>query len=326
MQRAHSLVRSVLALSLVAIPGTAAFAGIGDFGGQVVPGYRGQPGASFAGFDVFSVAVNGSNTPDLGTGCSGATLVQTDPSAILTSTKNIYSFGSIVKFRLTSLNAAPVLDVSLQLRTLGAPLDPASVKLLPLDFSGAPLGEVLPSSQVTLGPGEVQFTWANPPATTDFRIDFQALAPSMSLDVALLDVRTALPALSTTVGAISLGQGGGVPFALDAGTDNAGDLYLMLGSLSGSSPGIPIDGIVLPLVQDAYTLFSLQSANLPPFANSLGFLDACGRSNAALTLPGGLSPALAGTVAQHAFFTLDSTGGTFAPVFASNAVPFQFVF
>ena len=96
--------------------------------------------------------------------------------------------------------------------------------------------------------------------------------------------------------------------------------YVLLGSLSGTTPGIPIGLLVLPLNPDAYLTFTLTSPNTPPLGNSLGLLDAFGEAAASFTIPPGSSPALAGLTLHHAYVV-------FGPmvVFASNPVPLRLV-
>ena len=119
---------------------------------------------------------------------------------------------------------------------------------------------------------------------------------------------------------LSLGAGGVVAFSLDAGPVNAHRPYLLLGSLSGTAPGIPIGSIELPLVQDDYTIFSLWNANLGWFGNTSGLLDGSGTAQASLTLPSGLPPTFAGLTAYHAFMVYTSPRLRSAD-FASNAFP-----
>lgn len=112
--------------------------------------------------------------------------------------------------------------------------------------------------------------------------------------------------------------------ALDAGPDRAGDLYLLLGSASGTAPGIGIDGFVVPLVFDAWTAFTLASPNAAPYQNSFGTLDTGGRALAVLQVPVSVDVSLAGTTLQHAFVAIDPSAGP-AVTFASNAAPFTLV-
>ena len=127
--------------------------------------------------------------------------------------------------------------------------------------------------------------------------------------------------LSADVHELSLFQGGTQTFALDAGATFAGQPYLLLGSFSGTQPGFPIDSVLIPLNFDPYFDFTLTSPNVPPLSNSLGVLDGAGQASAALTLPAGTVPSLAGATAHHAFIVLASL----QVAFASNAVPVTFL-
>ncbi|QDU69410.1 hypothetical protein [Engelhardtia mirabilis] len=128
------------------------------------------------------------------------------------------------------------------------------------------------------------------------------------------------PALTVDTASISLSAGGSAGFALDAGAANAGRVYLMLGSVTGSSPATTVGGLDIPLVIDAYTLFTLANPTAPPLIGALGFLDGQGAGTAGFSLPAGSDPALAGIDLHHAYLlplpVLD---------FASNAVSFSLV-
>lgn len=117
---------------------------------------------------------------------------------------------------------------------------------------------------------------------------------------------------------VSLSSGGSVNFDLQAGPANAGDIYLMLGSLSGIAPGTPFGGQIVPLNLDSYTLDLLAAPNTI-ISGSLGVLNGSGEASANLTIPAGLDPALAGTVANHAYVTIDPV--TTALTSVSNAFP-----
>ncbi|QDU66848.1 hypothetical protein [Engelhardtia mirabilis] len=105
---------------------------------------------------------------------------------------------------------------------------------------------------------------------------------------------------------ISLSLGGTQNLDVLAGPDKAGDLYYVLGSASGSAPGVVVDGINIPLNLDSYFLFTLNNANTL-IANSFGFLDATGKASASITLPAGSDASLAGLSVDHAYAVIDST-------------------
>ena len=103
---------------------------------------------------------------------------------------------------------------------------------------------------------------------------------------------------------ISLVTGGAQSFALDA-DGQAGKLYLLLGSAGGVAPGTSIDGTVIPLNVDVYTLFTLGNANGALLPGSFGVLDGAGEASAALVVPAGTDPGLAGLTLHHAFAVID---------------------
>ena len=109
-------------------------------------------------------------------------------------------------------------------------------------------------------------------------------------------------------------------FDLIAGSDHAGDLYLVLGSGSGTTPGLTFNGLNLPLNFDGWFTTTISSANSFPFTQTFGTLDANGRSGAAFTLPAGLT-FLVGLHLDHAFLNFDPV--TFQVTRASNAIPFD---
>jgi hypothetical protein len=125
-------------------------------------------------------------------------------------------------------------------------------------------------------------------------------------------------ALSASAGALSISLGGTLDFALHAGPSHAGELYFLLGSFSGTLPGIPIDGLVLPLVPDDYFFLTLSGG--APLQGANGLLDAAGSASAALVLPAGvLSPSFGGAAVYHAYATISLS--TLSLTLASNAIP-----
>ncbi len=130
--------------------------------------------------------------------------------------------------------------------------------------------------------------------------------------------------LSAVPGSISLANGGTQTLSLNAGPSFANLTYLILGSASGTSPGILLDGIFLvPLNVDGYTLTLLTAPGAVPLASPTGALDAQGRATAQLTLAPGTAPSLAGLTLNHAFVVLDLQPALLALVFVSNAAPLQ---
>lgn len=149
------------------------------------------------------------------------------------------------------------------------------------------------------------------------QIDSCEISADPALDLDGNSVLDACEALSLTgdVASVSISAGGSQSLQLDAGAANAGATYLLLGSLSGTQPGFPIDSVVLPLNVDPYTDLTLTQPD-PPLTGSLGVLDAGGQAGATFTIPGGvLSASTVGLVFHHAYLLLSGT-----VYFASNPI------
>jgi len=100
---------------------------------------------------------------------------------------------------------------------------------------------------------------------------------------------------------VSVSSGGSVDFELLAGPEQAGRLYLMLGTRSGTSPGFGFGGAHFPINPDNYFTFILNNPAGSPLARPFGTLDANGRATSSFTLPAGTNPALAGLELHHVF-------------------------
>ena len=57
-----------------------------------------------------------------------------------------------------------------------------------------------------------------------------------------------------------------------------------------------------------YLIYTLLNPNVPPYAGTLGLLDAGGEATATLTVPPGSPPALAGLAIHHAFLVFAASG------------------
>lgn len=116
--------------------------------------------------------------------------------------------------------------------------------------------------------------------------------------------------LNRDVSSLSLSGGGAQIFTLAAGASEAGKIHWLVGSLSGTTPGIPVPGVgALPLNDDAYLQYTIANPNGPLYVNSLGNLDAFGNTFAALVVPPGVNePALVGLEMNHAYITVSTPG------------------
>ncbi|MBI1381682.1 MAG: hypothetical protein GC161_11420 [Planctomycetaceae bacterium] len=128
-----------------------------------------------------------------------------------------------------------------------------------------------------------------------------------------------LPTLSGATIALSNNAGGVQPLQLGACQSHAGDFYLILGSISGAEPALPLGSVAVPLVPDFYTQFTLSQPNSALLPASIGQLDPWGRAYASFELPPASPPSTIGLTVHHAFLVLDQT--TLALESASNAVP-----
>ncbi|MBK7875848.1 MAG: DUF1028 domain-containing protein [Planctomycetes bacterium] len=71
-----------------------------------------------------------------------------------------------------------------------------------------------------------------------------------------------------------------VPFTLDLGAARAGASYLLLGTASGTVPGVALEGALVPLNSDFVFRSSYRFANTGRFQNTSATLDAFGRAEA----------------------------------------------
>jgi len=120
------------------------------------------------------------------------------------------------------------------------------------------------------------------------------------------------------VDVITLSASGPFPqhqnFTLNAGASNAGRPYIMLGSVSGTTPGLQISANVhLPLNHDFYFDFLIANPNAPILPGSSGVLNGAGQASTFFALPAGLPASVVNATIHHAYVLIPTT-------FASNAV------
>jgi hypothetical protein len=117
--------------------------------------------------------------------------------------------------------------------------------------------------------------------------------------------------------ALSASAGGGVPFTIDFGGAAAGAGYVLLGGVSGTAPGVPLGGGLLPLNVDVVTHLILAASGPPLLPGFAGVLDGNGRASAAFVATPGLLAAGVGVRFDFAAVAL------VAPKTPSNAVGFD---
>ncbi|MHC5070664.1 MAG: hypothetical protein ACYTGO_09295 [Planctomycetota bacterium] len=127
-------------------------------------------------------------------------------------------------------------------------------------------------------------------------------------------------ALKADAASISAQTGGRVQFTLSAGAAFANRGYILVGSASGTSPGVVLPGgkTILPIVLDQLTWITLDPLNKSVFNNFWANLDSTGAATASLIL-GPVTTDLIGYSMHYAY-------GVYNPYdFTSNAVAVRIV-
>ena len=110
-------------------------------------------------------------------------------------------------------------------------------------------------------------------------------------------------AMITDTGQIQGSSGGVVNFYLNAGAARGLRNYFLLGSLSGTAPGLPLPGgsVTLPLNWDLFMSLVYWPWNTPVFTDFTGTLDASGTAAARLDTLNPLPPGSSGAVMHFAY-------------------------
>jgi hypothetical protein len=105
---------------------------------------------------------------------------------------------------------------------------------------------------------------------------------------------------------LSVATGGTQELLLRAGPDMAGGMFVILGSISGTSPGFvdPLSGLILPLHPDRYFSRMLATQGGPYVSPGVGQLDGSGAANAVFSIPPA-GPIFVGLVLHHAYAVVD---------------------
>ena len=127
-------------------------------------------------------------------------------------------------------------------------------------------------------------------------------------------------ALYGDVHEISISAGGTQKLTVNAGKAHAKRSYWIFGSVTGTTPGVPLGGVHIPLNPDPYTNFAFANVNAnPPFKGFWGRLDANGLATASFIVPANL-PVRPGFTFYHAYVVYDTSGKLYM---ASNPVPLR---
>jgi hypothetical protein len=112
---------------------------------------------------------------------------------------------------------------------------------------------------------------------------------------------------------ISSATGGTQDLLIRAGTSKANQVFVMLGSGSGTSPGTfdALSGVTVPLNFDAYFLQLLNTSGSGLISPFFGFLDANGSANSAFSIPP-VNASFIGTTLHHGCVFVDLFGTTLA--------------
>lgn len=122
--------------------------------------------------------------------------------------------------------------------------------------------------------------------------------------------------LSASENVLSRSTGGTITFSLNAGIAHGNANYFVLGSASGTEPGLTLPGgSILPLNRDAVLDYIFVHHNNAFFQDFRGILDPDGKASAILNAPS--VPLAAGTVIHFAFTTENPYD------FQSNPVPVE---
>lgn len=149
---------------------------------------------------------------------------------------------------------------------------------------------------------------------------YNALPSASNSFVARLDLGATLFADRYT---LSLSQPGSrQSMAIHPGAVHAGRSYLVVGSATGTTPGITLNGLHVPLNPDAYTTLLVGHGGGVPFVGFRGVLDAQGEASAAFVIPPNVPPSVLGFTVHHAYLVFDSNG-TWRSV--SPAIPLRLV-
>ncbi|MEZ5979037.1 MAG: VCBS repeat-containing protein [Planctomycetota bacterium] len=134
------------------------------------------------------------------------------------------------------------------------------------------------------------------------------------------------PLLAADTVTLSLSMGGAQHLQLTGGAAGALQFFFLLGSATGSSPGIhdSVSGATLPLNYDAYFELLLLSGGAGILVPQYGFLDQYGNATSKVLVPPSTNPTLAGLGLTHAYLTVNVlTDWTLG--FVSNPVPLTLV-
>ena len=156
------------------------------------------------------------------------------------------------------------------------------------------------SKKLQAGAGNIDLGYYARPHTADWNGDDVKDIISGNSDGFVFFFQAMGP-LALSANKLSESSGGRISLNLDAGPSNGGRSYLILGTVSGTCPGIPLHGgqAVLPVNWDQMTAIGLMLLNTSAFDDFLGILDGNGQAPAKLDLQ--YLPGAAGLLMHFAY-------------------------
>jgi Galactose oxidase, central domain len=95
--------------------------------------------------------------------------------------------------------------------------------------------------------------------------------------------------LSATPSTVSIANGGKQRLDLDVGVGGRGKSYWVIGSMTGTVPGVNLSGVHIPINHDPYTVLAITHTNGREFTGFRGALSARGLATATLNIPAKLA-------------------------------------
>lgn len=181
-------------------------------------------------------------------------------------------------------DGASAIDVTVQLRDIDGTALTTGGQTLHVRGIGGPQAASV-ESIVDNGDGTHSFRLraGTSPGHASYRVVVEdgqlfTLHPPLEIDV------DPLTRLHVGFDEVSASVGADVPLVTNAGAAEAGRPYVVLASASGTVPGTPFNGQVLPLNMDRLLHFTMTRPGSLLFPGSAGQLDADGRSEAVMQL------------------------------------------
>jgi len=220
-----------------------------------------------------------------------------------------------------SSSGSVTADVTLAIVSGTATLDIIGFGVQSLDLAGLFAPATTFTGQLTGDGSSFTFDTTQLTSSIDVSDPTLGLAATLMVTGQVVSTYDCPAALVGSPNSISITSGGTQSLTLSTCVEQANSLFFIVGSASGSSPGIPIGpGQVLPLnIPDPYFDYTLLNPAGGLLSPGLSVLDASGVGLSSFTLPAGLlnAPA-AGLQLNHAYVAFDSTATL---TFVSNAAP-----